>query len=223
MINTTLTLRQALLCLLTAGCFPISAPVLADSSCVGVWAAQARPPYGGDDLMPIIVWAPDRSIYITVDRNGLIIVSKSGQISRVDVPINPPLVEVKWSPDSRHLFINASDGGIVGSWNVKVYSVDARGLIKELDVGDSVRKSIKDFPQCEEREFANIAAVAWLANGNELLLVAEVPPHSTCSNMGSVRGFRMSSTTGEILEQVSERMLKRRWGAFLGCRLAHLP
>ena len=129
-------------------------------------------------------------------------------------------MEVLWSPDSQRFALNVSDGGVVGGWFAKVYWIDESGGVNQIDIGSEVLRLANSLPRCEEREDANIGVVAWLDGGKELLLVAEVPPHSSCRNMGALQGFRVSATTGVVVEHISERQLRQKWNATLGCRFS---
>lgn len=212
--------------LLVMGCTPTmvaSDTASATGSCAGVWASGARPLYLGDDLVPTSVPAPNQALFVKATPDAMLIASKDGQASNLDVLVNPSLMEVLWSPDSQRLAFNVSDGGVVGSWEVTAYSVENRSKPAVISFAEEIKLLANALPQCEEKEDANIGIAAWLAGGKELLLVAEVPPHSSCRNMGALQGFRVSAATGKIIEQITEQSLRQKWNAVLGCRFSKNP
>ena len=186
------------------------------AQCTGTWAASGRSPY---DLGKEGIAAPNGTRSVVGGDRGLLIVDQAGEVE-VPVTVNPPLTEVVWAPGSRFFAVNASDGGLVGTWDAAlVDSATAAIVARPLAL---VRKAASSLPNCEEFEQPNLAVTAWLRGGKEMLVVAEVPAHSSCRNMAAVVGFRVDATTGAIRERLSAWSLRRRWSAVLGCRFASL-
>jgi hypothetical protein len=131
------------------------------------------------------------------------------------------LAELLWAPDSTAFSITESYGGVVGDWHVTVYEIrDER--VQRLNITADVVKSFKKHYKCKESEEPNVGAIEWLNGGKQLLLVAEVPPHSSCPRMGKLRGYIVKIPTGRIAEEFSERKLRSNWGPYLGNRLNHM-
>ncbi len=150
-----------------------------------------------------------------------ILKEKTKLLGLADVQFTP-LSEVLWSPDSQALAITWSDGGYVGTWRPRVFLV-ARGRVQEARV---VEEMLKDFAvrfTCEKlgdlKDSANVAVLHWIKGSSKLLLVAEVPNHSSCKDMGSVMGYIVSVPSGKVLQRLSLRQLRAQWGQFLGERL----
>ena len=129
------------------------------------------------------------------------------------------LAELAWSPDSRAFFITESYGGAVGDWHVWIYVIQGATL-RFHHVTQEVVKQFKKHYQCEEPEEPNVGAVTWVKDSAQLLVVAEVPPHSTCPEMGKVRGYIVEVPTGKIVEEFDQKELRARWGRYLGQRFA---
>lgn len=215
--------RHLLLCIHVIGYASFEAVAdhaLVVESCSGIWSSEGKPLYLGDDLVPNRVLAPNQIISIQASNDGLFVIRMANKAIGIDVLINRPLMEVLWSPDSQRFALNVSDGGVVGGWFAKVYLIDESGGVNQIDIGSEVLRLANALPRCEEREDANIGVVSWLDGGKELLLVAEVPPHSSCRNMGALQGFRVSASTGVVVEHISERQLRQKWNATLGCRFS---
>jgi len=127
-------------------------------------------------------------------------------------------MEVLWSPDSNGFAINVSDGGLVGTWETHIYTIDQNGNPAPRNLQRLILPIVSKFLRCEPKEVANFGIAAWLNGSKEVLMIAEVPPHSSCRNMGTLIGFRISVLSGKIIERISERELRRKWKSFLGCR-----
>ena len=76
----------------------------------GIWAVEGKPLYDGLDPLQTGVQSPDRTMTVQATPTGVVLV-ESGKSVHLDVVFTPGLAEVLWSPDSKYLVINASDGG----------------------------------------------------------------------------------------------------------------
>ena len=164
---------------------------------------------------PVVVPAPNRQVYLYIDKEFLYV--KRGQQAIFKTPVMP-LLEVAWSPDSRSFFTTESDGGLVGSWYISVYVLSDRS-VRRHDYTGCVRRSFRPFVHCDTAEVPNVAGIAWVDN-TTLLVAAEVPPHSSCTNMGQYAGYSISIGAGRILARYSENEVRQRWGTKLGRRLS---
>lgn len=133
------------------------------------------------------------------------------------------IAELSWSPDSAAFFLTQNDGGLVGTYDVVVYKLHDPHVLR-IEVSNKVRKDFMKRYNCDVwgdnqgNETPNIAGVAWLKGSAELLLVAEVPPHSSCPEMGKFMGYAVSIPSGNIVARYSAREVKNRWGGSLGPR-----
>ena len=205
--------------LLAAGAIAAPAP-----ACKGIWTAHPAPVFGtGGKAAP----APDRRAGVAEvpgeDRLRFIDASGRSQLLQVYgnegrdlIEPNQGLTEVSWAPDSRHVAISASDGGSVGNWSITVFSVRDRQAHR-LPPYRELHVAANRLLQCEGPESTNLGLVGWLKGGAEMLVVAQVPPHSVCRNMGSLHGLRVATASGRILESMSYASLRKRWPDWLGC------
>jgi hypothetical protein len=186
----------------------------------GVWSPLAMFPYVSKSSSQQIP-APNGLASIKVTDDGYFLISKAGITFLDDIVSFPVLTEVLWSPDSRAFVITGSDGGLVGTWETHFYSIETNGRPFLRDIEALVRPLTRTLPRCDEQ--VNIGASAWLNAGKELLVVVEVPPHSSCRNMGAIAGFRVSVTSWRVLERISENRLRTKWGKYLGTRFTEQP
>lgn len=199
-----------------------SAEISSRDRCTGHWAAGAVSPYPDSgpsylepDFIPTNIPAPNGKVSIKATSEGLSLVGRNGS---THIEAYPPLMEVLWAPDSRNFVINVSDGGLVGHWDTYLYSIDADESPVYRDIQKIVRPIADVLLQCEPKEEANLGVVSWINGGKDILIIAEVPPHSSCRNMGAIFGFRVSAKSGEIVERMSEDALRKKWAKALGCR-----
>lgn len=187
-------------------------------SCTGIWSASATSLYpdAGDSISG--VHSPDGNTRIFAGTQGALIEHLQSKTAIGSVALNPGLSEALWAADSRHFAINSSDGGIVGSWDFSIFYLNDAGHMTQIKASAELKLATNTLPDCEEPEVANLGVATWLDNGEHFLVVAEAPPHSSCHNMGEIRGFKLSSRTGEIIEQISDQSLRSDWSPYLGCR-----
>jgi len=186
-----------------------------DAHGAGIWANGAKLPFADDEFTAIR--SPNGVFSVSGSIKGLSLIS-NGKSSPLNIIVNPPLMEVLWAPDSQKFGINVSDGGLVGTWEAYIYSIDDHGDPVPLDIPRLIMSISDEILQCEPKEEPNIGIVAWLNDSKEALLILEVPPHSSCRNMGAITGFRIAVETKKIIERISEVELRRNWGKALGSR-----
>lgn len=167
--------------------------------------------------------SPDLKKVILIADEKLQVNDVSGKpLSGSQVDFVPTLSEVLWSDDSSAFAITSSFGGFVGDWHVRVYMIQGNRLTKlnvtSLAEKDAVRRYRCD--PSEPNEPPEIGAVAWQEGVNRLLVVAQVPPHSSCPDMGTLFGYVVSVPNGNILRRLSEIQLRTEFGSLLGERLA---
>lgn len=184
----------------------------------GIWSKGGKAP-ATNAVDELRVPSPDRTRSVVGTREGLRLDEGAGE-SSVALPVVAllPLWEVVWAPDSLFVAVNASDGGAVGTWDATIFNVRPTGSIATFLVSSLVRRAAHTFAKCESPEDVNVALVGWEDNGAIAHVVAEVPPHSSCKNMGSLRGYRVAVKSERILESLGESSLRKRWSAELGSR-----
>jgi len=183
----------------------------------GIWSNDGRIPSVAAGALA----APDATRSIVATSEGLRLANHAGATSeRLPVLAMSPLWEVMWAPDSRYVAINASDGGAVGTWDTTIFHIAQSGKANRIEVFAIIRRASTSLPECHSTEAVNVGVVGWEHNGAIALVVAEVPPHSSCENMGQLRGFRIALASQKIVETLSESSLRKRWSTKLGPRLA---
>jgi hypothetical protein len=116
-------------------------------------------------------------------------------------------VFVKWSDDSRAVYVDWSDGGMIGGYNLRAFRIDD-AAVHELPVSTPAETEFERKYPCKTRGH-NMYAVRWLNGSQEMLLALEVYPTGDCGkNLGLFRGYRVRSIDGAILERYSEKRLK---------------
>jgi hypothetical protein len=150
--------------------------------------------------------------------NGLLFDGGGGRPIKLPVVALAPLWEVVWAPNSLSFAVNASDGGAVGTWDTTIFELHADGAISAFFVSSLVRRAASQFARCDSPEVLNVALVGWEGNGAIAHVVAEVPPHSSCKNMGSLQGYRIDVKSKKILGRLSDFGLRKRWRGELGSR-----
>ena len=182
-------------------------------NCSGFWSAKGRFAYEP----PRRIEAPDGKHAIVPADPSLSLVGDRGSAAR-ELGLSLSLTEILWAPDSRRFAATTSDGGLVGTWRLFVSTIGRGGKPRHRELSDAIQRETRTFGRCYGGpETRNVGAAGWL-NADELLVIAEVPPHSSCSDMGAITGFRVSVRSGKVLERVPERKLRDDFRGLLGCR-----
>jgi hypothetical protein len=181
----------------------VSAPAAANGgmysrSAVSMWGGHSRTISSPDGTKAIWVRPPTRP---ESDENHDVVVRAYGREFPTDIGalVN---AEAAWSPDSRAFFVTYSDGGNVGTYHVKIFHVSASGLRVTEPIPDGRALFV---PRCADPEHPNVGAVRWKGRGSRRLLVAvEVPPHSSCVDMGTFRVFEIELADGRVVTDLNQ-------------------
>ncbi len=191
------------------------------NSTVGAeWSKEAQYlNYEGEKRQKEIISPNSKAKAIINDEKIEVIVDGRILSGMEDVGITS-LAELGWSPDSKAFFVTQSFGGSVGEYRVTVYLLEG-GKIRGVDVSAEAVKEFEKHYKCVEPEEPNIGAAKWVDSSNSLLLVAEVPPHSSCLEMEKIGGYLVVVPTGKIIQEFEEKELRARWEQYLGTRFVH--
>jgi hypothetical protein len=142
-----------------------------------------------------------------------------GKPLKITPPLEiPTLAEIIWAPDSAKFAVTASDGGSVGTWAVRAFGIQ-KGSLEEVNITAAAERDFQSSFTCHgEREIPNFAALTWEAKSTRLVVIGEVPPHSSCEQMGRLTAYVVSFPSGAIVAKYVEKDLRQRWGRLLGGR-----
>jgi hypothetical protein len=207
------------------------------------WENHARglPQFWDAKTQPVEIRSPDGrlSLQVSKQRTGKhypedvlapeYYITKQGK--RLSPSIEPFSVpSALWSPSSEKLAIQSTEGGAVGTWSVKIYTVRG-GTVSEREVGVEVRSDLaKKYPaginpdgaeffsQKDQEAFArdvswvNVIGCGWLTNPERLVVVAGVPASSRYGkNMGREVAYILEPLTGHIMKTYPSLEARRKW------------
>jgi hypothetical protein len=185
----------------------------------GIWAAAAKSA-GSKSEGSFVVRAPSGPAAVVYASDGVYLQISRRRTILDDAVEPPPLTEVLWAPTSRAFVITASDGGNVGTWRAHFYFLDENNNPIPRDIRGLIGQDADAFANCQTREQVNLAAITWLKGGSELLVVAEVPPHSSCQNMGALMGFVISVKSWAVEKKLSQKDMLSKFRKRFGTRLS---
>ncbi|RJT43196.1 hypothetical protein [Rahnella woolbedingensis] len=135
----------------------------------------------------------------------------SGGINKIlNVPITPALSEVLWWPKSEWFVVNYSDGGLVGAWNSYLYFVKNNKVKNRIDISHFLsERYINLKANCDEVEELNYGVVSWTNGGGAIIISAEVPPHSSCKNMGETIFISLNINSMKLKEEIKKSQLTK--------------
>lgn len=181
------------------------------------WSKSATALAWQGETRHLTIDSPDKRAAVVVGETRLQVFRGAKDLAGTENSGVSTLAELLWAPDSSAFVVTQSDGGWVGNWYVTVYAVGSDSVHK-FNVMKPVSASFKKTYTCDDAENPNVGAVAWLGGSKELLVAAEVPPHSSCRGMGNVAGFVVDPKTGNVLAALTEGQLRKHFAEFLGTR-----
>ncbi len=189
----------------------------------GIWSRDAYSVWTKECRQGYSIWSPDKSKRILIQCDG------KREYSRIEVQafnkkfdteiglmVNS---EVAWAPDSKSFFVTYSEGGNVGTYQIQVYRFHDGKMDVILPAKRVLADAIRNYPMCFDKGTPNLGAIAWTKNSEQLLVAAEVLPHSNCDNMGTFTAYEIRVPSGEILRKVDQIETKRLFKEHLGTEL----
>jgi len=127
---------------------------------------------------------------------------------------NPALSEVAWSEDVKGVFVNASDGGDGGTWGTLAF-VETNGKAREIPVAKLIKAKHALRSDCK---YLNIASVAWIDSGDDLLAIEQVPNSGGCSHMNKAVVHVIDIKHNKIREVLAPAEARARYAEVFGPR-----
>ena len=110
-----------------------------------------------------------------------------------------------------------ASGALHACYHVEIFRVTARGLDVTEPIPDGRTLLV---PTCLDAESPNVGAVRWEGRGSHRLVVAvEVPPHSSCTDMGTFRVFDVELPGARVVSQLDQLEAKKLLKNDLGAEL----
>lgn len=210
-----------LVCAILSVCLAVGAASKFANDTGGEWGAQAVNLSSRVSTKATLhIPSPDGSKVLAVTETEVLVKKSTGESIGQEIEINT-LAEIEWAPNSSEFAVTQSNGGAVGTWYVEVYRI-LSGSLQKIDVMKAVAADFQKRPGGCFEEDANIAAVGWLGP-KALLIVAEAPPHSSCRDMGTIRGYEVSISNGHLIRKYNANEFKKKHWKLLGSRLKGYP
>ena len=148
-----------------------------------------------------------------------VLLDLSGAIGRHHMRLVPGVgTEILWSPRGDALLVTTSGGGLNGIYDLILVDRFHR-TPRERNLSAAVRERFGHPVRCDYPEPPNVAAIAWLPNGN-ILAAAEIVHHSVCDSYGTFAAYEIDPTDLRIVRGYDQTEAKRRFGPLLGWELA---
>jgi hypothetical protein len=134
-----------------------------------------------------------------------------------------PNGELLWAPDSNAIAVTADNGGTDGQFGTSIMVRPDKGRHwREIDITDRVARLFKPRMDCEEDEDPNVGAIGW-TSGQRLIVAAQVPRRSSCVARGSFAAYIVDAGSGDVLMELSQKVIQQRYARMLGSVLTAGP
>ncbi|MCZ7518559.1 hypothetical protein O7747_18065 [Escherichia albertii] len=180
----------------------------------GIWGSNSSSLYNGLSPQRNGIPSPDGKSSVIIHSESISLRINS-VITPVNIPFTSGLVDVLWSLDSNSVVITTSDGGFVGTWDAYIISIKKMNKVKVISIRRIVESVLSKKWMCDGEDSINIGAVKW---DSELWVIAEVPPHSVCKDMGEIKGIKISISKNKINEMLNDKDVRVKWRKLLGGR-----
>lgn len=185
------------------------------------WSEQAHSISYQDRHRLIRVCSPDSSKIVIIDDMNLAVTVQGDTVPGTDDIGVSTLAELSWAENSKGFFITESLGGATGEWRVTAFLI-RNGEVHRMDIAENAINEFKKTYECKKAEEPNIFGITWMNGTERILLVAQVPPHSSCPEMGNLMGYIVSVTSGDIIEEIDQKELLSEWKGHLGERFDYI-
>jgi hypothetical protein len=153
----------------------------------------------------------------------LVRITTSGRIGRGHVDVGPGVgSELLWAPDSLAFFVTTSDQGAIGHFRTVVVAAGRRGPIAR-DLSELIERAFGHPVACGSREHANVGGIRWVSASRELLVAAEIAPHTNCDSFGTFRAYPVDWRRQRIIRSFDQLKAKHRFRNALGKELRAAP
>lgn len=160
------------------------------------------------------LYAPNQSSFIKMTPESVSLVAPNGSKTDLSNFIGSMnLTEFKYTDDSTAVFMNSSLGGFTGDWHTHIYRFK-NGKAQEFNILKVLKAS--GLPKSSEDCDPNIYSIAWLRKNSQLLVIAEIPPSSSCGvNMGLSRGYVVDLDHNRVIESYSAKEYEKKFHRYL--------
>jgi hypothetical protein len=122
--------------------------------------------------------------------------------------------DILWSPDSRHVAVSLSGGGVGGVYELGLMA----GGRKTEDISATFRRRLNPPKNCHLRAYSNVAAVKWLS-ARRLLVAAQQLYEDDCPQRGRAMLYSYDISTHRILHAYTVPDARRVFPGALGSLL----
>jgi hypothetical protein len=133
--------------------------------------------------------------------------------------------ELAWSPDGNAFYIT-SGTGIIAGYKTELYQVKNDKLERPININLIIKEDFERRHKCTYMDKGkdigdepNVGALKWVSGSDQILVVAEVPPHGLCPHFGYFGGYLISVLQGKILNRYSPKQLMQGWPHVIGQKL----
>jgi hypothetical protein len=119
--------------------------------------------------------------------------------------------DVLWSPDSRHVAISLSAGGLTGVYDL--FLLGGGGKVRDLSA--TFRRRLNPPKRCNLGRFANVAAITWLSP-RRLLVMARQLWEDNCPEKDRAMFYEYDIANGRTGPSYTLAEAKRRFASRLG-------
>jgi hypothetical protein len=164
----------------------------------------------------LVAVSPDRRISVHVDKTGQLTASvrDSGPLETGRLTVIGPGT-LSWSPDSKAFFINDGEGSGMSS-KFRLFRIEDGRLREDQQINSSLIDRFRSEKKCHASiKDQSVTGFGWSKDGKQIYLFVQDGPHYPCAAPGSFICWVIRTDSGLVVERVSEKGARRRFGSLL--------
>lgn len=123
--------------------------------------------------------------------------------------------QVLWSGDSKAFALTGSQTGANGQYRTTVFVLREKSLVA-FPLTNLIERAFGHPVKCGWPEVPNVAAVKWLNRSKQLLVAAQIYPHSNCDSFGTFKGYVIDIAQKRVIRIYNQLEVKGLFAADIG-------
>lgn len=157
--------------------------------------------------------SPNRHLMLEFASNGRI--SIAGKKIQLRGPRIEPPAMVSWSPNSDAFFVNDGEGSGMTS-NFRLFRIKGAGVYEDRAVAKTAVSLYRRRTRCTASALdPDVWGFGWGESGNKIYLLVQATVHEPCGPAYGFISLVVRTSDGKILETLSEKRTKERFGSVL--------
>jgi hypothetical protein len=160
--------------------------------------------------------SPDRRTILIMKSDGDLGISdaRGKSLKAIGYRVEPPAM-ASWSPDSKAFFINDGEGSGMAS-TFRLFRIHRAHVTRDDSLHQVAVRRFRRTIVCPSTAVdPNVYGFGWSADGKQVFILVQATVDRSCGPQGTFIVLVASVTDGSVIEQLTEKQTKKRFGSLL--------